>query len=70
MCVSWGVVGQFFHTNFSYKYILVSGVNFGGAFGGNINKKKNQNGTRYPPHYILESPLSWPLKICTSLSHN
>jgi len=42
--VSWGgVVGQFFHTNFSYKYILVSGVNFAGAFGENIKKESKRN---------------------------
>jgi len=35
---------------------LVSGVNFGGAFGENINKEKKQNGARCPPHYILEPP--------------
>jgi len=48
----------------------VSGVNFGGAPGENINKEKKQNGTLCPPHYILEPPPPWPSKIYAPSPHN
>jgi len=48
----------------------LSGVNFGGASGENINKEKKQNGTRCPPHYILEPPPPWPPKIYAPSPHN